>query len=681
MEQRMEAMERTHVMMERNHDMIVAMTRQLGAIIGKMDAMIEETRESRRSRSHHLHQSRTVSSGSQSSQKSRTVSSGSQESRTMAHSRKDLRGSRPPSQKDSQRSSKLEVPCSTSLAASQSATSSAVSQSQTAPLSSQASRSVSSSKFSSRSAYAQPSSSQTLFSHSQSQSRTVPLSSQGSGFLLQASSSTLCSHQSFQSREDYSCLQVLSQTISKSVKVYPQLMKNKELKTAEYVIKKPTGDKNEELITVAGGPEATAIAELLSHAQVSPISEAISLDVTRKRISEGSKLERNVESKPFAPSVQQVKMKQEILRAENIESSNNLEPRRVHELDLGVQIDMLHHPSSKGRLEGMKQIEDLKIKGVNSMKYIRMRLGIGLAGNDKKNGKEMPVVYIFVPDEGVVCDYQFHMVCSDKGMKATDNQKYDTSGVLAVDLLTTVHKASAGTAIPWQSNLIATAAFRKPWKDWMYVKKEGVQAGSVQKDASGRLWWKNEFDWTTKCWTSGMTGCKRLTDNPPQFAAGSAPFMLLFAPINSGLQDSYGKVSFNNSEVESAIVVDQLSDAHAVIIGSKKYCMSDTTTSRTGATEIQELELYQEVRLVKNWKMEQLVIGQIDKIPFHHEQSHLTGTDALKIGDLLRLLLEEVRRKTQVWKILVQKSVKYWEGRSARMKCKWKIKADSYHPP
>ncbi|CAH9120744.1 unnamed protein product [Cuscuta epithymum] len=42
---------------------------------------------------------------------------------------------------------------------------------------------------------------------------------------------------------------------------------------------------------------------------------------------------------------------------------------------------------------------------------------------------------------------------------------------------------------------------------------------------------------------------------------------------------------------------------------------------------------------------------------------------------------EEVRRKGQVLKLKIQKSTMYWEGRGARMKMKWKIKAVSYHPP
>ncbi|CAH9071544.1 unnamed protein product [Cuscuta epithymum] len=84
--------------------------------------------------------------------------------------------------------------------------------------------------------------------------------------------------------------------------------------------------------------------------------------------------------------------------------------------------------------------------------------------------------------------------------------------VLAVDLLTAVHEASERTAIPLQSNLIAATAFMEPLKEWMYVNKEGAQAGPVEKDAIRRLWSKKEIDWTTKCWASGMTDWKRLRD-------------------------------------------------------------------------------------------------------------------------------------------------------------------------
>lgn len=84
--------------------------------------------------------------------------------------------------------------------------------------------------------------------------------------------------------------------------------------------------------------------------------------------------------------------------------------------------------------------------------------------------------------------------------------------VLAVDLLTVVHEASERTAIPLQSNLIAATAFMEPLKEWMFLGKDGVQAGPVEKDAIRRLWSKKEIDWTTRCWASGMPDWKKLRD-------------------------------------------------------------------------------------------------------------------------------------------------------------------------
>ncbi|KAG6548512.1 hypothetical protein Mapa_010000 [Marchantia paleacea] len=83
---------------------------------------------------------------------------------------------------------------------------------------------------------------------------------------------------------------------------------------------------------------------------------------------------------------------------------------------------------------------------------------------------------------------------------------------LAVDLLTTAHEASERTAIPLQSNLIAATAFIEPQKEWHYVDKDGVQVGPLEKDAVRRAWSKQELDWNTKCWASGMTEWKRLRD-------------------------------------------------------------------------------------------------------------------------------------------------------------------------
>lgn len=84
--------------------------------------------------------------------------------------------------------------------------------------------------------------------------------------------------------------------------------------------------------------------------------------------------------------------------------------------------------------------------------------------------------------------------------------------VLAVDLLTVVHEASERTAIPLQSNLIAATAFMEPLKEWMFLDKDGVQAGPVEKDAIRRLWSKKEIDWTTRCWATGMPDWKKLRD-------------------------------------------------------------------------------------------------------------------------------------------------------------------------
>ncbi|KAL2500773.1 DnaJ-like protein subfamily C GRV2 [Forsythia ovata] len=84
--------------------------------------------------------------------------------------------------------------------------------------------------------------------------------------------------------------------------------------------------------------------------------------------------------------------------------------------------------------------------------------------------------------------------------------------VLAVDLLTVVHEASERTAIPLQSNLIAATAFLEPSKEWMFINKDNVQVGPVEKDAIRRFWSKKEIDWTTRCWASGMPDWKILRD-------------------------------------------------------------------------------------------------------------------------------------------------------------------------
>ncbi|KAL4192406.1 hypothetical protein AMTRI_Chr06g171860 [Amborella trichopoda] len=84
--------------------------------------------------------------------------------------------------------------------------------------------------------------------------------------------------------------------------------------------------------------------------------------------------------------------------------------------------------------------------------------------------------------------------------------------VLAVDLLTVAHEASERTAIPLQSNLIAATAFMEPLKEWMFIDKDGVQVGPLEKDAIRRFWSKQAIDWTTKCWASGMNDWKRLID-------------------------------------------------------------------------------------------------------------------------------------------------------------------------
>ncbi|KAL4589683.1 hypothetical protein LXL04_002591 [Taraxacum kok-saghyz] len=84
--------------------------------------------------------------------------------------------------------------------------------------------------------------------------------------------------------------------------------------------------------------------------------------------------------------------------------------------------------------------------------------------------------------------------------------------VLAVDLLTTVHEVSERTVIPLQSNLIAASAFMEPLKEWLFIDKDGAQAGPVEKDAIRRFWSKKDIDWTTKCWSSGMADWKRLRD-------------------------------------------------------------------------------------------------------------------------------------------------------------------------
>ncbi|KAF8400741.1 hypothetical protein HHK36_014041 [Tetracentron sinense] len=84
--------------------------------------------------------------------------------------------------------------------------------------------------------------------------------------------------------------------------------------------------------------------------------------------------------------------------------------------------------------------------------------------------------------------------------------------VLAVDFLTVAHEASERTSIPLQSNLIAATAFMEPLKEWMFIDKDGVQVGPMEKDAIRRFWSKKAIDWTTRCWASGMFDWKRFRD-------------------------------------------------------------------------------------------------------------------------------------------------------------------------
>lgn len=84
--------------------------------------------------------------------------------------------------------------------------------------------------------------------------------------------------------------------------------------------------------------------------------------------------------------------------------------------------------------------------------------------------------------------------------------------VLAVDLLTTAHETAERTSIPLQSNLIAATAFVEPQKEWHYMSKDGVQVGPMEKDGIRRAWSKQEIDWNTKCWASGMLEWRKLSD-------------------------------------------------------------------------------------------------------------------------------------------------------------------------
>lgn len=83
---------------------------------------------------------------------------------------------------------------------------------------------------------------------------------------------------------------------------------------------------------------------------------------------------------------------------------------------------------------------------------------------------------------------------------------------LAVDLLTTSHEASERTSIPLQSNLIAATAFMEPPKEWLFVNKDGVQVGPVEKDGVRRAWSKQEIDLNSRCCASGLTEWKRMRD-------------------------------------------------------------------------------------------------------------------------------------------------------------------------
>nr|GMD99831.1 probable phosphoinositide phosphatase SAC9 isoform X1 [Ipomoea batatas] len=97
---------------------------------------------------------------------------------------------------------------------------------------------------------------------------------------------------------------------------------------------------------------------------------------------------------------------------------------------------------------------------------------------------------------------------------------------------------------------------------------------------------------------------------PVETAAGSAPFMSLLAPINSGSRDSYWKAPSSTSAVEFVIVLSQLSDVSGVLllVSSCGYSMSDAPIVQIWTSNKIETE---ERSCVGKWDVRSMITSEL----------------------------------------------------------------------
>ncbi|CAH9084507.1 unnamed protein product [Cuscuta europaea] len=178
--------------------------------------------------------------------------------------------------------------------------------------------------------------------------------------------------------------------------------------------------------------------------------------------------------------------------------------------------------------------------------------------------------------------------------------------------------------------------------------------------------YKHLFGGVVMYWNpSEMSGTSFL--RPPSLSSDDSSWAWRVADMNKVVDDRVDLVSSHNISFCSSFDLFGSEISEYVISGSKVH--TGKVAQTTCVQQHPDISLWiQSIEMLETQMLEDANFGNIRE----HSASRT----------LLLLLAEKnMKMQLQVLKLKIQNAMLYWEGRGARMKCKWEIMVDSYHPP
>ncbi|CAH9082899.1 unnamed protein product [Cuscuta europaea] len=306
-------------------------------------------------------------------------------------------------------------------------------------------------------------------------------------------------------------------------------------------------------------------------------------------------------------------------------------------------------------MEGLHKFDGYRFEDEISVKYVQKGVGVRITGiwNEKVGYITDGLVDIFL-----VIDNEFNSAIPQAALIMGENARR-----MLIDWIL-VQREGAGL------DLSFFMAIDDPWVQILRKREKNWELGSLAKQVGKNDLLIGEIEGSILTYSNEMVVkgdsliLSSIRDSSNSKLRGAEEFNFAY---------QWDKVREGLDSITQAVVFEVYTREHLMDLSLKPESVSNVKVDEKWLDGLHTLD----------GTVQQVVYTYILPMMQQQRDSHFCSNREHSGTKILFLLLAVKNRKMQfqVRELNVQKSGRYWEGRGARMKCKRKIMADSYHPP